>query len=187
VILDGSPDDADHAAIAIDYETGIRAAVEHLVASGRSRIAMVDAEAPPSPRRLIYRRILEERGLQHSPASELAVPDTHQGGIDAAAQMRARYPCADAALVFNDVMAVGMLKGFARAHVRVPQDVAVIGIDGLDIGMLVTPELTSVAIDKPALADAAMELVAALLDGVTPPDARLRRIARLTLVLRESA
>jgi LacI family transcriptional regulator len=80
-----------------------------------------------------------------------------------------------------------MLKGFARAHVRVPQDVAVVGIDGLDIGTLVTPELTSIAIDKAALADAALELVAALLDGVTPPDARLRRSARLTLVVRESA
>jgi LacI family transcriptional regulator len=187
VILDGSPDDADHAAIAIDYETGIRAALDHLVASGRSRIAMVDAGVSPSSRRLIYRRALEERGLPHSPASELAAPDTHEGGIAAAAQIRAQFPHADAALVFNDVMAVGMLKGFARAHVRVPQDVAVVGIDGLDIGTLVTPELTSIAIDKAALADAALELVAALLDGVTPPDARLRRSARLTLVVRESA
>jgi LacI family transcriptional regulator len=187
VILDGSPDDTDHAVIAIDYEAGIRAALDHLIASGRSRIAMVDAEVPPSSRRLIYRRVLEEHGLHHSPAAELAAPDTHDGGIDAAARIRAQYPSADAALVFNDVMAVGMLKGFARAQVRVPQDVAVVGIDGLDIGTLVTPELTSIAIDKAALADAAVELVAALLDGVTPPDARLRRSARLTLVLRESA
>jgi LacI family transcriptional regulator len=187
VILDGSPEDVDHAVIAFDYEAGIRAALDHLVTSGRSRIAMVDAQVPPSSRRLIYRRVLQERGLHHSPASELVAPDTHEGGIDAAAQIRAQYPCADAALVFNDVMAVGMLKGFTRGHVRVPQDVAVVGIDGLDIGTLVTPELTSIAIDKAALAEAAVELVAALLDGVTAPDARLRRSARLSLVLRESA
>jgi LacI family transcriptional regulator len=187
VILDGSPDDGDHAVIALDYEAGIRAALDHLIASGRSRIAMVDAEVPPSSRRLVYRRVLEERGLRRSPASELVAPDTHQGGIDAAARIRAQYPHADAVLVFNDVMAVGMLKGLARANVRVPQDVAVVGIDGLDIGMLVTPELTSIAIDKGALADAALELVTALLGGVTPPDARLRRSAPLTLVLRESA
>ncbi|MCX7523098.1 LacI family DNA-binding transcriptional regulator [Microbacterium sp. STN6] len=187
VILDGSPDDHAHAVITVDYESGIRSAVTHLAASGRSHIAMVDASDTPSLRRTLYRRILEEQRLPWSPASELFAADTHAGGIDAAARLRRQYRQADAVLAFNDVMAVGVLKGLARSGIRVPQEIAVVGIDGLDIGTLVTPELTSISIDKAALADEALELVAALLDGAAPPDPRLHRRAQHSLVVRESS
>ncbi|QPZ38950.1 LacI family DNA-binding transcriptional regulator [Paramicrobacterium chengjingii] len=187
VVLDGPSDSAKHAVIAIDYEPGIRAAIDHLKSAGCSRIAMVDAGRAPSIRRQIYRRLLNEYGLQWSPDSELVAPDTHDGGVRAAARLCKQNPQTDAVLAFNDVMAVGMLKGFARADVNVPSDIAVVGIDGLDIGTLVTPELTSIAIDKAKLADIAIELVDALLDGVTPPDERLHRTATHTLAVRESA
>ncbi|WP_166982356.1 LacI family DNA-binding transcriptional regulator [Paramicrobacterium fandaimingii] len=187
VVLDGPLDSEKHAVIAIDYEPGIRAAVDHLRATGHSHIAMVDAGRTPSIRRQIYRRLLREYGLHWSPDSELVAPDTNDGGVRAAARLREQDPEADAVLAFNDVLAVGMLKGFARAHVSVPGDIAVVGIDGLDIGTLVTPELTSIAIDTAKLADTAIELVAALLDGVAPPDERLHRIVTHTLTVRESA
>lgn len=187
VVLDGPSDSEKYAVIAIDYEPGIRAAIDHLMAAGHSRIAMVDAGCTPSIRRQIYRRVLREHGLHWSPDSELVAPDTHDGGVRAAARLREQDPEADAVLAFNDVLAVGMLKGFAHAQVDVPHNIAVVGIDGLDIGTLVTPELTSVAIDKAKLADTAIELVGTLLDGVAPPDERLRRSLTHTLVVRESA
>lgn len=187
VVLDGPSESEKYAVLAIDYEPGIRAAVDYLRAAGHSRIAMVDAGRSPSIRRQIYRRLLREYGLHWSPDSELVAPDTHDGGVRAAARLREQVPEADAVLAFNDVMAVGMLKGFARSGVTVPHDVAVVGIDGLDIGTVVTPELTSIAIDMAQLADTAIELVGALLDGVTPPDERLRRTITHTLMVRESA
>lgn len=190
VIFDGAAAADNQIAIEIDYRPGIRAALDHLVATGRRRIAMIDVAAAgggPSGRRLIYRDYLREHSLPWSVTSEIDGPDTHEGGIDAASRLVARFADADAALVFNDVMALGALKGFARAGHRVPQDVAVIGIDGLDIGTVVTPELTSVALDKTELARHAIRLVDELVRGVHIETAPAARTMTHRLVVRESA
>lgn len=200
VIFD-APADASgplgRAVIEIDYRPGIRAALDHLVAIGRKRIAMIDGSGSDTPasdaparvsgRRQLYREHLREYDLAWSEASEVSGIDTHDGGIEAAMRLRAQYPHADAALVFNDVMALGALKGFARVGVRVPQDVAVIGIDGLNIGTLVTPELTSVALDKTELARHAIDLVDGMLSGRIAAGEAARRTITHTLIVRESA
>ena len=52
--------------------------------------------------------------------------------------------------------------------VAVPGRVRVVGVDGLEIGALVTPELTTLAIDIEAVARETVELVAGMLEGTTP-------------------
>lgn len=188
---DPSTHDIDAAAIAgvdIDFDDGIRQALAHLVATGRRNIAMIDASVEPSSRRLAYRAFLQEHGLPWSDASETWAEDTHQGGVAAAVRCRAALPQVDAVLAFNDVMAVGVLKGFARAGVRVPEDVAVVGIDGLDLGRFVTPELTSVSVDKGDIARLSLELLDGMISGALPlTGPSVRRSVGVSLVLRESA
>jgi LacI family transcriptional regulator len=187
VILDGSPDDQADAVVEIDYQAGVRAALDHLTASGRRRIAMIDSSHIASPRRESYRDYLREHKLPWTSRSEFRADETHEGGVSAAQELLGDYPEADAVLVYNDVMAIGALKGFARAGTAVPGDIAVVGTDGLDVGTLVTPELTSLSIDKTALAQHAIELVDNILSGRTPAGSRQRRRIGLTLVVRESA
>lgn len=190
VIFDGEPAAPGQVAITIDYRPGIHAALDHLVATGRRRIAMIDAlssSGEPSGRRMTYRNYLQANGLDWSPASEIAGNDTHDGGIATAQRLVEQHPELDSVLVFNDVMALGALKGFVRAGRRVPADVAVIGIDGLDIGTLVTPELTSVALDKTELALQAIQLVDELLRGADAGRSLAHRTLTHTLVVRESA
>jgi LacI family transcriptional regulator len=176
------------AGVDIDFDDGIRQAIAHFVSTGRRSIAMIDASAEPSGRRLAYRALLAEHGLPWSEASETWADDTHQGGVAAALRCREAFPEVDAVLVFNDVMAVGVLKGFARAGVRVPEDVAVIGIDGLDLGRFVTPELTSVAVDKRDLARLSLELLDGMMSGSLPlTGPTVRRTVGVSLVVRESA
>jgi LacI family transcriptional regulator len=188
VMLGGSPQDAVDAQVEIDHETGVRAALDHLTATGRTRIAMIDsALLPGSSRREAFRAYLKEKDLRWTPDSELLAEETHHGGISAAGALLERYSDADAVLVYNDVMAIGALKGFARAGVRVPDHIAVIGTDGLDLGALVTPELTTLSIDKPQLSRQAIALVELLLTGRLDGGSRRIRQVGLTLVLRESA
>lgn len=176
------------AGVDIDFDHGIREALAHLVATGRRSIAMIDASAEPSSRRLTYRAFLREHGLPWSAAAETWAEDTHQGGVAAAVRCRESLPGVDAVLVFNDVMAVGVLKGFARAGVRVPEDVAVVGIDGLDLGRFVTPELTSVSVDKSEIARLSLELLDGMISGALPlTGPTVRRSVGVSLVLRESA
>jgi len=186
------PDEAEAATrpagVDIDFAQGIREALQHLVSTGRRSIAMIDAFGEASGRRLVYREFLQEHGLPWSPAAETFAEDTHQGGVDAAVRCRAALPDVDAVLVFNDVMAVGVLKGFARAGVRVPEDVAVVGIDGLDLGRFVTPELTSVSVDRAEIARLSLELLEGMISGSLPlTGPSVRRSVGVSLVLRESA
>lgn len=182
VLLTDDPAD-DVASVRFDYADAVRKAVAHLVASGRRRFAMIDAGRTPSLRRRLLQAELARRGLE--PAAVVSAPDTHRGGVAAVEPLVSTAPRPDAVLCFNDVLAVGALKGLARAGIRVPEDVAVIGIDGLDIGTLVTPELTTLAVDMSTVARHGVDLVGRLLAGEPAPE--LRRSVAHTLVLRESA
>jgi LacI family transcriptional regulator len=175
IMLGGSAADNVDAFVEINYRAGVRAALDHLLASGRHRIAMIDSSHIASPRRDSYREYLRENGLAWTEGSEFRDDETHQGGVRAAAELIRGYPDADAVLVYNDVMAIGALKEFARSGLSVPRDIAVVGTDGLAIGALVTPELTSLSIDKVALAQHAIDLVGNILAGRVPGGPRERR------------
>ena len=77
-------------------------------------------------------------------------------------------------------MALGVLAACRRAGVDVPGEVRVAGVDGLPVGALVTPALTTLAVDFDAVATAALDLV---VDGSRPAPARSHH----RLLLRESA
>ena len=188
VVLDADHLNPEAASVSINVGPGVEAALDHFVGSGRTRIGMIDCFPHPSPRRLYYRSYLERKGLAWTPQSEAWAETTHLGGIAAAAQLHQQYPEMDALLVFNDVMAVGALKSLAHAGVRVPADCAVIGVDGLEIGQLVTPELSTLEIDRGEMARHALDLVDGMLSGALPLHGPLvQRTMTHTLVLRESA
>lgn len=75
---------------------------------------------------------------------------------------------ADALVAFNDELAVRLLRALRLMEVDVPGQVRLVGIDGLEIGSLVTPELTSLSVDLEAVARATVDLVAGMLDGTVP-------------------
>ncbi|GMA29161.1 LacI family DNA-binding transcriptional regulator [Arenivirga flava] len=174
---EGRPDAGD-AIIGIDDPAAVRDAVEHLLAGGRRRIAMIDHGPVRSVRAAAYERMLAERG-----SHPLVIEAAHGDGVRAAEALLDAEPRADAVLVFNDVLAIGALRGLSARGVRVPEDVAVVGMDGLDVSALVTPALTTLAIDLPGLAAHAAELADAVLRGERPAP---RTVAR-ELVVRESA
>lgn len=182
-VLLADDDAAGVASVRFDYAKAMGDAVSHLVSGGRRHIAMIDAEHGPSLRAELLGRALEEHGLRAS--AVVLAADTHPGGVEAVRNLLETAPETDAVLCFNDVLAVGALKGFALAGIRVPDEISVIGVDGLDIGTLVTPELTTLAVDMRAVARHAIDLVGALLRGESADD--LRRSVAHTLLLRESA
>jgi LacI family transcriptional regulator len=185
VMLDGTPHPAVDALVEVDHAGGVRAAVDHLVAHGRRRIGLVASDQlPGAPRHTAYREQLDARGLHRDARSEVAAPETYQGGTDAADRLLDASPDLDAVLVYNDVMAAGVLKGLARRGVVVPDQVAVVGCDGLEIGGLLSPELTTLDLDKTVFARHAVDALDALLRTGHPPTTP--RVP-LTLTVRESA
>lgn len=75
---------------------------------------------------------------------------------------------ADALIAFNDELAVRLLRALRALGVQVPGDVRLVGVDGLEIASLVTPELTTLSIDIEAVAAQTVALVAGMLEGNVP-------------------
>jgi DNA-binding LacI/PurR family transcriptional regulator len=168
--------------IEVDAEDGIRAAVAHLAGLGRTRIGMLDHEAHhgPSVRQKWYTDAMRTHGL---PTRVVGAVQSIEGGQEAMAGLLAADPGVDAILTYNDVIAIGAMRQARLLGRRVPQDCAVIGFDGLQIGTIVEPALSSVRIDTRQLGGMAIEQVARLLGGMTPEVTTIKA----TLLLRASA
>ncbi|MGO1051923.1 LacI family DNA-binding transcriptional regulator [Crossiella sp. CA198] len=170
--------------IRIDGEAGIAAAVEHLVAAGHTRIGMLDHNRrhEPSIRQRWFRAAATSAGLVLDPGWILGANQSVDGGALAFEALHAAHPEITALLTFNDIIAIGALRRARQLGLRIPADLALIGFDGLELGALIEPPLTSVAIDTTRLGALAIEDVARLLAGdraAAPEDLVVRGELRL--------
>ncbi|XVV12267.1 LacI family DNA-binding transcriptional regulator [Actinoplanes sp. CA-131856] len=128
----------------VDHFGGVAAAVRHLVAQGRKRIATI-----AGPQDMVagidrlagYRATLEEAGLpQHTAFGDF----TRESGLAAMRSLLEADPHLDAVFAASDMMAHGALVALRQAGRRVPADVAVIGFDDFEISRYSDPPLTTV-------------------------------------------
>jgi LacI family transcriptional regulator len=173
VLLNCAVRDARFDSVDIDDAGGARAMVEHLVACGHRRVALVGG--PPrnhdaGERRRGWRQALRAAGIEPRPEWELPGDFSEGAGHRAALALLALAPRPTALFAANDAMAIGALSALREAGVRVPEDVAVAGFDDVPIARYVTPPLTTVRVAISELgARAADVLVAALADGGRRP------------------
>jgi len=159
-----------------DSPRGVRLALEHLRAGGRRRVGFVNGPIDTVPgfaRALGFDRTARRLGLDLDPALRVSAADfTFQAGRDAAAELfdRARP---DAVLGGNDLIAVGVLHELADRGLRVPEDVAVVGMDDTELATLTTPSLTSVGLGSAERGRMAAEL---LLDRIADPARPVQRL-----------
>ena len=65
----------------------------------------------------------------------------------------------DALCCMNDALALGIIRGLAECGLRVPEDVAVTGFDGIEPGAYSVPTLTTVAVDFTEMARMAISMM----------------------------
>jgi LacI family repressor for deo operon, udp, cdd, tsx, nupC, and nupG len=155
-------DKLDH--VGIDNLAAVRAAVDHLVERGRTRIAGLGAhDSLPAAvlRRQGFEEALRRAGLR--PHSLIRTPDweRHTGARAVEALLASGDPLPDAVFAFNDTLAIGALRALLHGGIGVPSDIAVASIDDVDEAAYATPSLTSVAPDLDALADTSLSLLEA--------------------------
>ncbi|THV27300.1 LacI family DNA-binding transcriptional regulator [Glycomyces paridis] len=187
VVIGTLPPEVELDNVRADSATGIGLAVEHLIAQGRRRIALVNGPVdtvPGSARLAGHRAALERFGLAASDELEVtATGFTYRAGHRATARLLAQAE-PDAIIGANDLLAVGALKELAAAGRRVPEDVAVVGMDDTDAAELATPSLTSVDLGSAKRAKAAAKL---LIRRIEDPDAPVvRQVIAPALSVRES-
>jgi DNA-binding LacI/PurR family transcriptional regulator len=158
-----------------DSVQAARELTEHLLQSGRRRIAVLglgaDSDLSTSRYRFEgYSQALRAAGLRVLP--ELVLPLERLGrgdGAAAASTVLALPERPDAVICFNDVVAIGLLGGLHAAGIRVPQQIAVAGFDDIDEAGFSVPPLTTIAWDKRTIAETAIRLLAERQAGDTSP------------------
>jgi DNA-binding LacI/PurR family transcriptional regulator len=184
----------DH--IGIDDVAAAAAATSHLVESGRRRVAFIGAHPDESLRmaqlRLDgYTKALTSAGLTIDRELIVQTPSYHRrdGGEAMACLLGLSRP-PDAVFCATDLLALGALRMAHERGVRVPQDLAIVGFDGLEEGSYSIPTLSTIAPDKQELARVAVETllrrIRARAAGQDDPPAQDLPIP-FTLLVRESS
>lgn len=175
---------AGHGRVHLDMRPAVIETVRHLIGEGVARPVMVDVSAKSvrSGRTELFAERLAEHRVELPVV--FAGESSVQAGAAATQEVLRRRRNVDVILCFNDIMACGVLKGLRGRQIEVPERVRVIGIDGLQIGSFVTPQLTSLALNFEQIARAAVELVIKLGQGAV--DSALERTVAHRLVVRES-
>jgi LacI family transcriptional regulator len=164
--------------VASDNVGGARLAVRHLRALGHTRIATITGtpETRPGADRLLgYRAELQALGLESLPGYEQAGDFYRESGEAAMRALLALPEPPTAVFVAADMMAVGAIEAIRGAGLRVPEDVALVGFDDMQLAPFIDPPLTTIRQDRVGLGLAAGR---ALIEQIEHPD---RTLAALTL------
>ncbi len=171
--------------MAPDYLTGSREATRHLIAVGARRIAFVgglDGRAVTEERKAGYLQVLAQEGLE---PTVITGKSSREFGRNAARQLHADRAGLDAAVCFNDLVALGMLSGCHEVGWRVGTDFRIMGFDDIEEVAQAYPSLSSVRCDIAGIGvKAAMTVVDWLENGNAPqPETR----TAVSLSIRQSS
>ena len=171
----------------VDNTLGGRIAAQALVSQGHTCIAMVSGPVSytdTEQRSAGFKRELRASGLELR--SELAGSFVRLSGEESMEEIYHNHADVTGIFFHNDEMAIGALLACRRLGIRVPQDISIIGFDGLPMCEYVTPRLTSVEQPLLQLGEQAARIVCDLISGVEQSQRILGARYQPVLVERES-
>ena len=175
--------------VSSDNALAAQMAVDHLVQLGHRKIVVIGGDRLVSDTtRLRYRGCLEafrEHGIDFDEELDYeTIRFSYADGYNAAAALLKRNREFTALFAMSDVMAIGAIRALSDAGKRVPEDVSVIGLDGLNIGCYTVPRLATVEQSVDLLAQRSLQL---LCGGIEKHTAAAHETVPVTLLARESA
>lgn len=156
-------------------------ATEHLIAQGRKRIGYIIDQfgsALGELRGRGYERAMERHGLAIDPAFQFQYPlqgewNDYESGYAIGEHLAGLTRRPDAMFVFNDLGALGLEDGLLEHGVRVPDDVAVVGMDDIEMAARARVPLTTVRQPADRIGALAVETLLARLRGERPATRQL--------------
>lgn len=148
--------------IAVDFDTGIRAAATHLAKLGHRRISHVSGPLNLQTARVRRDIFIEELSAHDINPDQVAVVEGNfriDGGRKALTQLLSLPKPPTAVFAGNDLTALGILWA-ARGHgLRIPEDLSVVGFDNIHLAAEVNPPLTTVGLHRHQIGSTAMQML----------------------------
>ncbi|MGA8868875.1 MAG: LacI family DNA-binding transcriptional regulator [Candidatus Sulfotelmatobacter sp.] len=144
--------------ITIDYQHGIAQAIEHVVALGHRRAAVI--AGPEDNRTAITIKQALVAGLSERKLNPFPVLDSNyrvDAGASAVRAILALPQLPSVIFCGNDLIAMGAMNALEEAGAKIPEDVSVVGIDDIAFAFLARPPLTTIRVPRERLGRIAFE------------------------------
>lgn len=178
VMMDWAPFEGRGDIIQDNALLGGELATQHLIDSGYTRIACIAGPQDKTTARMRlegFHCAMTKSGLEVLPGYVVNGDFEFQGGYNGMIELLALETVPQAVFTSNDAMAVGVYHALYQAGLQIPQDVAVMGYDDIELARYLSPPLSTIHQPKDELGELAIDT---LIHRLRDPDA-----SQQTLVL----
>ena len=159
--------------VSTDDEAGAQAAVTHLLKLGHRDIGILGGYMEKShaahTRYKGCEKAFAEQGIKLEPGRQYrSAFFSMEEGYHAMEQLFEQMPDLTAVFAMADVLAVGAIRAIRDRGLRVPEDVSVMGFDGIELGNYLSPRLTTVRQARERIADRSLEILLSDIAGERP-------------------
>ena len=144
--------------VRIDHHAGMLAAVGHLAELGHSHIAFISGPLrlpSATERHQGFVNACRQHGIAFHPDNVAQGDHGVRGGFTAMEQLLAAPGRYTAVVCSNDLTALGAMESIYEHGLRIPDDISVVGYDGIELTAYTHPGLTTMSVPRRDLASAA--------------------------------
>ncbi|TDO92100.1 LacI family transcriptional regulator [Halanaerobium saccharolyticum] len=148
VFASGYINDPQISCVTVDNVAAAYDMVEFLCKAGHKDLAFIkgpDLDLLASQERLRGVKLaLRLSEIRYEPRRFIEGDFTFESGYSAAKKIMSKFPDVTAIFAFNDEMAVGAISYLREQNIKVPEDISVVGFDGIELGEYIDPALTTI-------------------------------------------
>jgi len=187
VFIGASAHEKNICSVSLDDEKVAYEATRHLIVLGHTKIALVTGpmeEDCSQDRAEGYRRAMSEAGIALDESMVIEGDWSATSGQDALLSFVKQGRVPTAVFAQNDRMAMGVLRAARDMNIKVPTQLAVIGVDDMPLSSYFDPPLTTMRQDMPRIGQEATRMLLDIIQKKSPTVHDLKLPAEL--VVRQS-
>ncbi|WP_045516379.1 LacI family DNA-binding transcriptional regulator [Neobacillus niacini] len=193
VFVDVSPNEQLYDSVVIDFEKATSNVIQYLLDLGHKKIGYIGGQSYTigglsgeleirDIRKRTYEKVLTDRGL-YNPEYTYIGKWTTKDGLMLMEEVIKSGNLPTAFFIGSDPMAIGAMKALSDAGLKVPDDVAIFGFDGIELCEFVSPPLSTVKVHTEEMGKAAVNLLVERMNGRKLP---LKVVVPTSLIIRKS-
>jgi DNA-binding LacI/PurR family transcriptional regulator len=189
-MVNGTTDDRDVPQIVSGDEEGGNQAAAYLYGLGHRRICVIAGPQEHRSHNLRLRGFRSSLKQRDCPVEEHSILYSPQSTFEEGYRLMSgnwqqfRMQGYTALFATNDMLALGAMRFLLQKSVRIPEQVAVMGFDDIDIAAMYSPSLTTMKVDKLGMGSDAVKILDRLIRQESVPPAGNEHAT--ALVIRES-
>ncbi|MDD3818273.1 MAG: LacI family DNA-binding transcriptional regulator [Actinomycetota bacterium] len=145
-----------------DYKVGIAEAVSHLISLGHRDIYFIGGPKNLKTAEIRIRNFIDTiESYKDLNLNYKILEGNHKidGGYETAIEMLKNKDLPTAVICSNDLTAIGAMKAFQSGGIKIPDDISIIGLDNIALTEIVSPELTTIELERYEIGKTAMEML----------------------------